>query len=339
MPKLITPLTDVQIRNSKPKEKPYKLADGGGLYVEITPGGAKLWRMKVRQASGKESRLSFGAYPAVSLLDARAERSRTKQQQAAGVDPVQKKRIDKTLKKAAAINTFELIARDWHANKSESWKENTAKEAIARLENDVFPLIGKRPISEIDAPLLLDVLRQIERRGALDMAARVAAHCSAVFRFAIAKGVVKYNPVPDLRDALKPRARGHHAAIGTDDLPEFLVALNQAEAGMFLPTRIMMRLMLLVFVRTSELIETPWSEIDLENECWIIPWQRMKMGRKQLNPRMLDHHVHLRALRVRFEGHGPAGPSRSESPNCCARSAQPRAPKARVSHLFGPSTV
>lgn len=148
-------------------------------------------------------------------------------------------------------------------------------------------------MAELDAPLMLDVLRQIERRGAVDMAARVAAHCSAVFRFAIAKGVVKYNPIPDLRGALKPRAKGHHAAIGTDELPEFLVALRRVEAGMFLPTRIMMRLMLLMFVRTSELIETPWSEIDLENETWVIPWQRMKMGRKKVNPRKLDHHVHL----------------------------------------------
>ncbi|MFC6033573.1 tyrosine-type recombinase/integrase [Pseudoduganella danionis] len=293
MPKLITPLTDIQLRNAKPTEKPYKLSDGGGLYVEVMPNGSKFWRMKVRQASGKESRLTFGSYPEVTLAGARAERSKAKQQQTAGIDPAQSKRIEKLQKKVAAINTFEVLAREWHANKAETWKPNTAKEALARLENDVFPRIGSRPMAEVDAPLLLDTLRQIERRGAVDMAARVAAHCSAVFRFAIAKGVVKYNPVPDLRGALKPRAKGHHAAISTDELPDFLAALRQAEAGMFLPTRIMIRLMLLVFVRTSELIETPWSEIDLENETWVIPWQRMKMGRKQVNPRKLDHHVHL----------------------------------------------
>lgn len=293
MPKLIAPLTDIQLRNAKPTDKPYKLADGGGLYVEVMPSGAKLWRMKVRQANGKETRLSFGSYPEVTLATARAERAKAKQQQVAGIDPAQSRRIDKLQKKVAAVNTFEVLAREWHANKSETWKPNTAKEAIARLENDVFPRIGNRPMVDIDAPLLLDTLRQVERRGAVDMAARVAAHCSAVFRFAIAKGVVKYNPVPDLRGALKPRAKGHHAAIGSDELPEFLTALREAEAGMFLPTRIMMRLMLLVFVRTSELIETPWSEIDLENETWVIPWQRMKMGRRQVNPRKLDHQVHL----------------------------------------------
>ena len=293
MPKLITPLTDIQIHNAKPTAKPYKMSDGGGLYVEITPGGSKLWRMKVRQASGRESILSFGAYPGVPLVEARAQRALAKQQQAAGIDPAQSKRIEKQQKIKAAINTFEVIAREWHENKSETWKENTAKEAINRLQNDVFPMIGHRPIADVDAPLLLDVLRQVEKRGALDMAARLGQLCSQIFRFAIAKGVIKYNPVPDLRGALKPRAKGHHAAIGTDDLPAFLVELAKNEAVMYAPTRILMRLMMLVFVRTGEMIETPWAEIDLENETWVIPWQRMKMGKKKINPRKLDHHVNL----------------------------------------------
>lgn len=293
MPKLITPLTDIQIRSAKPKEKPYKLSDGGGLYVEVTPGGTKLWRMKVRQANGKESRLSFGAYPEVSLLDARTERAKAKKQKSDGVDPAQAKRIEKKQKDAAAVNTFEVVARAWHANKSETWKGNTAKEAINRLQNDVFPLIGNRPIAEVDAPLLLDVLRRVEKRGAVDMAARLGQLCSQIFRYGIAESLIKYNPVPDLRGALKPRVKGHHAAIGTNELPDFLKALQKNEAEMFLPTRTLMRLMMLVFVRTSELVETPWSEIDLENEIWVIPWQRMKMGKRKVNPRKLDHQVNL----------------------------------------------
>ncbi len=293
MPKLIVPLTDIQVRNAKPADKPYKLSDGGGLYIEVMPHGSKLWRMKVRQTSGKESILSFGAYPGVPLAEARAERAKAKQQQAAGIDPAQAKRIDKLQQKTSAINTFELIAREWHANKSETWKENTAKEAINRLQNDVFPMIGKRAIVDVDAPLLLDVLRIVEKRGAVDMAARLGQLCSQIFRFAIAKGLIKYNPVPDLRGALKPRAKGHHAAIGTEELPAFLLALQKNEAEMYLPTRILMRLMMLVFVRTSELVETPWSEIDIDNETWVIPWQRMKMGKKKINPRKLDHHVNL----------------------------------------------
>jgi integrase len=293
MPKLIAPLTDIQLRNAKPMDKPYKLSDGGGMYVEVMPNGSKFWRMKVRQASGKESRLTFGSYPEVSLLQARTERAKAKQQQAAGLDPAQSKRIEKLQKREAAVNTFEVVAREWHANQAETWKEITAKEALSRLEKDVFPRIGSRPIADIDAPLLLDVIRQIEKRGAYDVAVRTNQRCGQIFRYAVAKGILKYNPVPDLRGALKPRVQGHHAAIETDELPEFLAALRKVEAGMLLPTRIMMRLMMLVFVRTSELIETPWAEIDLESETWIIPWHRMKMGKRRVNPRKLDHHVHL----------------------------------------------
>lgn len=293
MPKLALPLTDLQVRNAKAKDKPYTLADGGGMYLEVLPSGSKIWRMSYVQPNGKKTRLTFGAYPDVSLLDARRKRLDAKSLKAKGDDPAQAKRAERIKKEVANANTFEVLAREWHANKSESWKENTSKEAINRLQNDAFPTIGKVPISEVDAPLLLDMLRQVEKRGALDMAARLAQLCSQIFRFAIAKGLIKYNPVPDLRGALKPRAKGHHAAIGTDDLPAFLEALNKNEAEMYTTTRILMRLMLLVFVRTSELVETPWHEIDIEAETWIIPWQRMKMGKRKINPRKLDHQVNL----------------------------------------------
>jgi integrase len=293
MPKLVKPLTDAKARNAKPKEKPYKLFDGGGLYLEVMPTGSRLWRMKFKQANGKEGRLSFGAYPEISLEDARAERNDARVLIAKDIDPGQARRMEKRQQAAAASNTFEVVARQWHAHKRETWKENTAREALNRLEKDVFPLIGKIPISEIDAPIMLDVLRQVEKRGALEIAARLGQLCSQIFRYAIASGLAKYNPVPDLRGALKPRVKGHHAAITPDELPDFLKALEKNEARMYLPTRILMRLMMLVFVRTSELIETPWSEIDLENEQWVIPWQRMKMGKKKVNPRTVDHHVNM----------------------------------------------
>ncbi|HCY61531.1 MAG TPA: integrase [Oxalobacteraceae bacterium] len=293
MPKLVTPLTDVQVKNAKPKDKSYKLFDGGGLYLEVMPTGSKLWRMKFRQANGKEGRLSFGSYPEVSLTAARAKRSEARELKAQDIDPGQAKRLEKLQKAAAASNTFEAVARQWHANKLDTWKENTAKDALNRLEKDVFPMIGKRPIAEIDAPTMLDVLRMVEKRGALEIAARLGQLCSQIFRYAIASGLAKYNPVPDLRGALKPRVKGHHAAITPDDLPEFLKILEKNEARMYIPTRILMRLMMLVFVRTSELIETPWSEIDLDNEQWVIPWQRMKMGKKKINPRKVDHHVNM----------------------------------------------
>lgn len=293
MPKLATPLTDIQVRNAKPKAATYTLADGGGMYLEIAPTGSKIWRMAYRQPNGKNTRLTFGAYPEVSLLDARQKRMDARRQRAAGTDPAQARRIDKVNKATADANTFEALAREWHATTIDKWQPRTAANILHRLEFDVFPLIGKHPIATIEAPVVLDVLRQIEKRGALDMAKRQGQVCSRVFRYAIASGKAKFDPIPSLRDALKSTEGGHHAAITADELPEFLRALAKSEARMFLPTRILMRLMLMMFVRTSELIETPWSEIDLENESWVIPWQRMKMGKRKVKPRKVDHHVFL----------------------------------------------
>lgn len=295
MPKIVTPLTDIQAKNAKPKQASYKLADGGGMYLEVMPTGRKLWRMKFKQASGKESRLAFGAYPEVSLAEARAKRDAARKQMASGVDPAQAKRIEKQQKATAAANTFEAVAREWHTNKLESWQERTAANILHRLEVDIFPLMGKQPIASIEAPFVLDVLRQIEMRGALDMAKRQGQVCGQIFRYAIATGKAKFDPVPSLRGALKPSAAEHHAAITPDELPEFIRALEKNEARMFVPTRILMRLMMLIFVRTSELTETPWSEIDLENESWIIDWRRMKMGKKKVKPRKVNHHVFLPA--------------------------------------------
>lgn len=292
MPKLASPLTDIQPRTAKARAKPYKLADGGGLHLLVKPDGAKYWRMGYRFA-GVERTLAFGKYPDVSLADARKARAEARVQINAGIDPSQAKRINKIAKANANANTFEAVAREWHTNKLESWQPRTASNVLHRLEKDVFPLIGKQPISEIRAPVMLDVLRQIEKRGAIDMAKRQGQVCGQIFRYAIACGKAEIDPVPSLRGALKPAAKGHHAAITPDDLPEFIRAFEKIEGRMYVPTRVMFRLMMLTFVRTSELTETPWSEIDLENESWVIDWHRMKMGKKKINPRKVDHHVFL----------------------------------------------
>lgn len=254
------------------------------------PVGSKLWRMKFKQTSGKESRLAFGSYPEVSLLEARNKRTEARALMAKGIDPAQAKRVEK----ATAANTFETIAREWHSNKLESWwQTRTATNVLHRLEKDVFPLIGKYPIAEIKAPVMLDVLRQIEKRGAVDMAKRQGQVCGQIFRYDIATGRADTDPVPHLRGALKATAKGHHAAITPDELPDFIRAFEAIEGRMYPPTRIMFRLMMLTFVRTSELTTTEWAEIDLKNESWVIPWQRMKMGKKKLNPHKVDHHVFL----------------------------------------------
>ncbi len=294
MPKLAIPLTDIQVKTAKPKDKPYKLADGGGMYLEVTPTGSKLWRMKFKQANGKESRLAFGSYPEVSLLEARRKRVKAREHLANDIDPAQVKRIEKKNKLVAAANTFEAIAREWHANKStSSWQPQTSVQNLRALEKDLFPLIGNLPIASIKTSLMLDVLQQIEKRGALEVTKRIATLASSVFKYAVVKDLMLYDPIPALKGELKPRAKGHHAAIKVEGLPEFLKVLNKNEGRMYPPNRIALRLMMLIFVRTSELIETPWAEIDLVNEQWVIPWQRMKMGKKKVNPRKTDHHPFL----------------------------------------------
>lgn len=162
MPKLATPLTDIQARNAKPKDKVYTLADGGGMYLEVAPSGSKTWRMSYRQPNGKNTRLTFGSYPALTLASAREKRDAARKQRSLGTDPAQAKRIDKINKATANANTFEAVAREWHANKLDSWQERTATNILHRLEQDIFPLLGKHPIAAIKAPVVLDVLRQID---------------------------------------------------------------------------------------------------------------------------------------------------------------------------------
>lgn len=316
MPKLAKPLTELQIKAAKKRDKAYKLSDGSGLFLLINPDGAKYWRLGYR-FNGKQKLLALGIYPEISLAQAREATKTARQKLLADIDPAQAKRIAKITKATDNANTFEAIARAWHANKIETWQERTAKNVLHRLEKDVFPQIGKMPIKDIKAPLMLDLLRQIEKRGAVDMAKRQGQVCGQIFRFAVAEGKAEFDPVPSLRGALKAAPKGHHAAITPDELPKFMRAFEKIEGRMYVPTRVMFRLMLLTFVRTSELTTTEWKEIDLENEHWLIPWQRMKMGKKKLNPRKQDHHVFLprQGWQLLRELHAITGNNRYLFPN------------------------
>jgi integrase len=292
MPKLATPLTDMQPRTAKPKAKPYKLTDGGGLYLLIKPDGAKYWRMGYRVA-GTERLLAFGKYPEVSLAEARNKRAAARKLLNDGIDPSQHKKDNDRLKNDAYANTFEKLAREWHTNKLATWRETTARDTLRRLEIDIFPEIGPMPIASITHRDMISALRKIESRGAHEVAHRVKATCARIFTYAIQSGIAERNPAADLTDVLKPVQAGHFAAISTDELPAFLAAMEKNDARLFKPTRIALRLMMLLFVRTSELITTPWSEIDLEKGEWVIPWQRMKRGKLTVNPDKTDHHVCL----------------------------------------------
>lgn len=317
MPKRVAPLTDLQVRNAKKLERPYKLFDGGGLYLEVTSAGSKLWRLKYRQPNGKDNKLHFGSYPEVTLSEAREKRDAARRLIAVGLDPGQVRDEKAKLAKTLSENTFEKVARDWHQNKLKNWQPQTAANLMHRFELDLFPVFGNVPIAYVKVPHVLEAIRAVEGRGALEIAKRLTSDCSRVFKYAIRCELTERNPAALLREVLEPQEKGHFAAIRSDELPAFLKALYANEACMGMQIRIAMRLMLLVFVRTSELIETPWSEIDLEKGEWVIPWTRMKRGKRKINPDNTDHHVSpsRQAIALLRELHKLTGRGRLLFPN------------------------
>ena len=285
-------LNDRQVKNAKPETKAYRLVDGDGLYLEVTPSGSKIWRMRAK-LNKKEMILTFGSYPALSLANARKACEEAHILIGQGIDPREAKKAAEAAEKARNDNFFEKIARNWHNSKLPEWKENTAKDVINLLERDVFPFIGNEPISDITHQQIVDVLETMQERGVVDTAKKAKTTISRVFKYAIQRGMVKYNPVNDLESVIRRTTVKHFAAITPDELPDFLKALDQNHIRMFLSTRVALNLMMLLFIRTSELIEAEWSEIDLEKGVWIIPWQRMKMGRRKINPDTTNHRLDL----------------------------------------------
>lgn len=273
-------LTDTSIKNAKPKEKPYKLADGAGLYLLVNPNGSRLWRLKYR-IGGIEKLLSFGAYPQVSLKDAREKTFEAKEGLSSGIDPSQVKKAQKA--SASGADSFETIAREWHKKFSANWSPTHADKIIQRLERDIFPWIGKRPIKEINAPDLLSVFRRIEERGAVETAHRASQNCGQVFRYAVATGRAERDPTGDLRGAIPPSKKTHHASI-TDpkEIGGLLRAIDGYKGGLIV--RAALRLAPLVFVRPGELRKAQWSEINWDKSEWVIPAERMKMREKHIVP-------------------------------------------------------
>jgi integrase len=310
------PLTDAACKNAKPREKPYKLADGGGLHLLVKTNGGRYWRLKYRFA-GKEKLLAFGVYPDVTLADARDARDQARKLLHADIDPGQAKKVHKRLAVERQANTFEKLAREWHATKLSSWRQSTARDILRRLEIDIFPEIGGMPIADIRHQHMIAALRKIESRGAHEIAHRQKAVCARIFSYANQQGIENRNPAADMKDVLKPVQPRHFAAITPDELPAFLVALRENDVRMYKPTRIALRLMMLLFLRTSELMEAPWSEIDLDAGEWIVPWRRMKRGKLTVNPDKTDHHVYLsrQALALLRELHGLTGGGEYLFPN------------------------
>jgi len=260
------PLSDIQVKTAKPAEKPLRLFDGGGMYLEISPTGGKLWRMKYR-FEGKEKRLSFGIYPGVSLREARDRREEARKQLAQGIDPAAQKKALKAAKAEGNANSFEVVAREWFDKFKTTRTEGHTSKIIARLERDIFPWLGAQPIASISAPDVLAVLRRIEDRGAIETAHRAKGDISMVMRYGISTGRATRDPCPDLKGALAPSVPKHFAAI-----------VEPKEVGSFLRTmdgytgtlmvRVALKLAPLLFCRPGELRHMKWSQIDLEAAEW-----------------------------------------------------------------------
>lgn len=260
------PLTDTAIRNAKPSEKPIRLFDGGGLYIEVSPSGGKWWRLKYRFA-GKEKRLSLGVYPEIGLKEARDRREATKRLLADGLDPSVERRVQKVATVERAANSFEAVAREWHTRYAPTWTESNAKKVLARLENDVLPWLGGRPIADVKAPELLVVYRRVESRGALDTAHRVLQTCGQIFRYAVATGRAERDPSGDLRGALPP-ARGKHFAAPTDPKEVAgLLRMFDAFTGTFV-VKCALQLAPMLFVRPGELRTAEWADVNLDEAEW-----------------------------------------------------------------------
>ena len=287
-------LTDTAIKNARAGAKPLKLFDGGGLFLLVTTNGGRWWRFKYR-FDGKEKLLSLGTYPEVPLaghLDkatqswiqgARDKRDHARKLIASGIDPAAIRKAAKAAKVEDGANSFESVAREWHAQRKAAWDPGTAAAKLRRLEVDVFPRIGKRVIRQLSHSDLLDVIKRVDGRGAHELARRTRQLLGQVFRYAVATGRADRNPVAELKEALPPAKPTHHAALTE---PRAVGALMRAIAGYSGEpvTSAALRLAPLVFVRPGELRAAEWAEFDLDNATWRIPGERMKMREAHIVP-------------------------------------------------------
>ena len=276
-------LTDVALRQAKPDtKKPYKLADEKGLYLLVKPSGARYWRLKYRFA-GREKLLACGVYPETTLAEARGKRDAARKLLEKGTDPNAARQTAKLVAKLAHDTAFEAIAREWHASKAKAWSEHHADDVLHRLEADVFPYLGKRPIAEVSAPQILAVLRNIEHRGAHELARRARSVCGQVFRYAIATGRAERDPAADLKGALKaaPKVR-HLAALKEAELPDFLRKLDVYDGHP--QTRLALKLLMLTLARTGEVRSALWRDFDLDKAEWRVPPEKMKAGEEHVVP-------------------------------------------------------
>ena len=276
------PLTDTAIRKSKPAERPIKLSDSAGLYLLVNPSGSRWWRFDYRLA-GKRKTLSMGTYPDTGLAEARERRDGARRLLAAGIDPGEQRKAAKAAGLAHAANSFAVVAEEWLAKQSARMAPATLEKARWTFDDLVFPWIGSRPISEIDPPEMLSLLRRIEDRGAHETAHRTKQRCGQVFRYAIATHRAVRDPTADLRGALTPVKTVHRPALTSPALVgELLRAIDGYTGGIV--ARSALKLAPLVFARPGELRQAEWSEIDMDAALWRIPKGKMKMREEHTIP-------------------------------------------------------
>lgn len=303
------PLTDLKLRSLKAKTAAYKVSDAEGLHVLVSSNGSKLWRLSYR-FFGKQKTLALGQYPDVSLQKARQKRDAAKELLQNGKDPSAVRKSERRKQALAAGSTFEVVANEWFELNRSGWVESYSSRLRSRLEEDLLPFLGKRPIADIEPIDVLDVIRKIEQRGAIEMAKRIMQMASAIFSYSVATARCRRNPTLDIKGALAPaKPAKHRAAMPASELPAFLAKLDTYDGDTV--TQLAMRLVVLTFVRTAELRFARWSEVeclDGPEPLWRIPAERMKMRRAHLvpleqtpvNPSRIRHG--RRRLRIRGAG-------------------------------------
>lgn len=278
-------LSDINCRQSTSNGASIrKLSDGGGLYLWVYADGRKYWRLRY-WVEGKEKSISLGVYPDTTLAEARNKRDAARQHLKNHLDPSLERQAEKRRKKLAAENSFEAVAREWYSKQVHTWAPSHATDVKRRLEANLYPLIGKRSIADIEAPELLDAIRKIEHRGSHDLAHRVLGVCGQVFRYGIATGRCKRDVAADLRGALTPHVKGHQPAVDPQkELPALLRAIETYDQIGDKQTRLALEFLALTFVRTGELVGAEWTEFDLGKGLWFIPAERMKMKNEHIVP-------------------------------------------------------
>lgn len=301
-------LTVIGVKNAKPKERPYKIADGKGLYLFVLPNGRKSWRYRYR-FNGKESIFIIGEFPETGLEDARAGRAAASALIKSGKNPTAERRQQKhalqeakETERALIASSFEVIAYEWHEHQQGRWSATHASACMRSLQNNVFPLIGSVPIDQVTPPMVLQVIREIESRNALETAAKTLQRMTAVFRYAVQTGRATYNPATDMRGVLKSRKVKHHPMIMPDELPAFLQALTRTD--LYITTKLAIQFTILTAARSGEVRGATWDEIDLEKRLWSIPAERMKMKVPHSVPLSTQSIAILNRLKILFGDEG-----------------------------------